>query len=189
MIHLLRTDMTIARPLDTVFELFCDASNLQAITPPELDFRIQTAMPIEMKLGAEIEYRIRLLGVPFSWHTRITAWEPGVRFIDEQMSGPFRRWVHEHRFEALSDSSTRIRDEVRYSLPLEPLGRLAHPIVRARLVRIFAYRERQVRELLELAPPTRRPHGAGNHPEAPARNLRRPLDRDGVRRQEARRLT
>jgi ligand-binding SRPBCC domain-containing protein len=142
------TDVTLERPLDLVFEFFSNAGNLEAITPPELRFEILTPQPIAMCQGARIDYRLRLYGVPFRWRTAITAWEPGRRFVDEQISGPFALWVHEHRFEAPTPTSTRIRDEVRYALPLEPLGRLAHPLVRAKLDRIFSYREERVRALL-----------------------------------------
>jgi ligand-binding SRPBCC domain-containing protein len=141
-------DMTLARSLEDTFALFCDASNLETLTPPELRFEIRTAMPIEMRAGTRIEYCIRLFGIPFSWWTEITCWEPGRRFVDEQISGPFHKWIHEHRFESVSDGSTRIRDEVHYALPFEPIGRMAHPLIRSRLDRIFEYREIRVRELL-----------------------------------------
>jgi len=144
MTYRIQTDVTLPRPLDEVFPFFADAANLEAITPPELRFRILTPLPIEMKLGATIEYKLHLYGIPFGWLTEISVWEPGVRFVDQQLRGPFHTWIHEHRFEAVSDKETRIRDEVRYALPLEPLGRIAHPIVRARLNRIFDYRTEQV---------------------------------------------
>lgn len=148
MTYTLETDVTLARPLDAVFDFFADAGNLEAITPPELRFEIETPLPIAMRVGARIDYRLHLYGVPFSWRTVISVWEPGRRFVDEQESGPFGLWVHEHRFEAVSATSTRIRDVVRYRLPLEPVGRLVHPIVRAKLDRIFSYREERVRDLL-----------------------------------------
>jgi ligand-binding SRPBCC domain-containing protein len=149
MTYRLQTDVTLDRPLDAVFAFFSDAGNLEAITPPELRFEILTPRPIAMHRDTRIDYRLRLYGIPFRWRTRISVWEPGVRFVDEQESGPFGLWIHEHRFEAVTPSSTRIRDEVRYALPFEPLGRLAHPIVRSRLDHIFAYREARVRALLE----------------------------------------
>jgi ligand-binding SRPBCC domain-containing protein len=146
--YYLSTDMIIKRSLEDTFALFGDAENLETLTPPELRFEIRTPLPIEMKVGARIEYRIRLFGVPFAWLTEITCWEPGVRFVDEQISGPFRTWIHEHCFEPIDESETRIRDEVLYALPLDPVGRIAHPLIRSRLNRIFAYREMRVRELL-----------------------------------------
>jgi ligand-binding SRPBCC domain-containing protein len=148
MTHLLSTDITLDLPLDRVFDFFSDAGNLEAITPPELRFEILTPRPIALHRDARIDYRLRLYGIPFRWRTRISVWEPGRRFVDEQESGPFRLWIHEHRFEAPTPSSTRIRDEVRYALPFEPLGHLVHPLVRAKLDHIFAYREARVRTLL-----------------------------------------
>ena len=146
--HRISTDLTLALPLDRVFAFFADAGNLEAITPPELRFVILTPLPIAMAVGARIDYRLSLYSVPFTWRTRITAWEPGRRFVDEQESGPFALWIHEHRFEARSPTSTRIRDEVRYRLPLSPLGEIVHPLVRRKLERIFSYREERVRALL-----------------------------------------
>ena len=146
--HRLTTDITLDCPLDEVFAFFSDASNLEAITPPELRFRILTPLPIEMQRGRLIDYRLSLFGIPFSWRTEIAEWDMPHRFVDRQLQGPFALWEHEHRFEALSASRTRIRDEVRYALPLEPFGRLAHPIVRARLDHIFEFRTERVTALL-----------------------------------------
>ena len=120
-----------------VFPFFADAANLEAITPPWLHFRIVTPQPIEMREGALIEYRLRLRGIPLRWRTRIDEWEPGVRFVDRQLSGPYRLWHHTHEFEADGPHHTLMRDTVRYAAPLD---RLSHPLVRRDLDRIFAFR-------------------------------------------------
>ena len=65
--------------LDDHFAIFSDASNLERLTPPWINFRIRTPLPIEMKEGAVIDYQIVLYGVPVPWRTRIDAWEPGTR--------------------------------------------------------------------------------------------------------------
>ena len=122
MTYQISTDLTLLRPLDEVFEFFADASNLEAITPPELKFRIVTPVPIEMRSGALIEYRLSLFGIPFSWLTEISVWEEGRRFVDRQISGPFRVWHHEHRFQAIDERTTRITDLIHYSLPLPPFN-------------------------------------------------------------------
>lgn len=154
MIYTLETDQTLPLPIDAVFAFFSDASNLEAITPPELQFAIVTPLPIEMRIGALIQYRLSLYGVPFRWLTEISVWEPGKRFVDRQLLGPFALWHHEHRFEEIDAQTTRIRDRVHYALPLGPLGRLAHPLVRPQLEHIFSHRSERVAALLSRPPHT-----------------------------------
>jgi ligand-binding SRPBCC domain-containing protein len=145
----LETSTVLRVPLERAFAFFGSAENLQAITPPELGFRILTPLPIAMGAGTEIDYALRLWGVPLRWRSLISRWEPPVLFVDEQLHGPYRSWVHTHRLADLGDSRTRISDEVRFTLPWPPLSRLARPVVARQLMRIFRYRQRRVRELLE----------------------------------------
>jgi ligand-binding SRPBCC domain-containing protein len=131
----------ILRPLPEVFAFFADAQNLEALTPPFLRFRILTPLPIELRTGTRIDYSLSLWGVPLRWRTRISAWEPSSRFVDEQEAGPYAYWHHLHEFEPEGDA-TRMRDEVSYRLPLGPLGELAHALwVQRQLRAIFDYRE------------------------------------------------
>ena len=149
MTHCLKRDTWIARPIDEVYAFFADAGNLQRITPPELRFRIRTPLPVEMKPGALIDYRLALFGVPFGWRTEISSWEPPRRFVDRQLTGPYRCWVHTHEFSP-EGGGTRMRDRVEYALPLGAVGLLALPLVRRQLTRIFDYRERTIQGLLTV---------------------------------------
>lgn len=142
----LRAASRIERSLDEVFAFFAQPENLELITPPQLGFEILTPLPIEMAEGALIRYRVRVHGVPLPWLTRIDVWEPGVRFVDRQVRGPYRVWVHEHRFEAHGPHATVVHDHVRYR---PPLGRLANAlVVRRDLLRIFAHRQAVIPTLI-----------------------------------------
>ena len=83
-----------------------------------------------MRVGALIEYRLTLHGLPISWLTRIEEWVPGERFVDAQLSGPYKLWHHTHEFEPDGAGHTLMRDTVRYALPFGPLSEVAHRAVR-----------------------------------------------------------
>jgi ligand-binding SRPBCC domain-containing protein len=133
---------------EQTFELFADAFNLEALTPPLLRFRVLTPAPIELGVGTLIEYQLRLHGLPVRWLTRIEAWEPPRRFIDSQVRGPYELWHHTHEFEPDGDG-TLIRDRVRYRIGFGRLGELAHrAFVRRDLERIFDYRQEAIGRLI-----------------------------------------
>ncbi|HEY0868457.1 MAG TPA: SRPBCC family protein [Fimbriimonas sp.] len=147
--RILETETLIPAELDEVFRFFSDAANLQRITPPSLSFQIATPMPIDMKAGTRIDYRLRLLGVPFRWKTLISVWDPPRRFVDVQEQGPYRIWEHEHRFEPI-EGGTRMIDRVRYLAPGGPLEPLVDSLfVSPRVRGIFQYRQHEIRRLFE----------------------------------------
>ncbi|HVE16862.1 MAG TPA: SRPBCC family protein [Chthoniobacterales bacterium] len=145
--HLFKARVVIPAPRDEVFAFFSDAGNLMRLTPPSLGFEILTPAPIPMRDGTLIDYRIRLRGFPMRWRTRINRWRPPFEFEDEQLSGPYRIWIHRHSFADGPDGTTLMDDEVRYALPLPPFGEIALPFVRAEIRGIFAFREKTIREI------------------------------------------
>lgn len=140
----LHLETIVAAPLEATFAFFADAINLERLTPPWLSFRIDTAPPIVMRVGAEIDYRIRVRGIPMPWRSRIDVWEPDVRFVDRQILGPYRWWVHEHRFEAVG-RGVRVVDIVEYA---PRVAWLTRGLVRRDLERIFAFRRQALPGML-----------------------------------------
>jgi ligand-binding SRPBCC domain-containing protein len=146
--HVLSSELTIDLPLVEVFDFFADAENLERITPPELNFKILTPRPIVIEKGTLIDYQLSLYGLPMKWRTEISVWDPPFGFVDRQLSGPYSQWIHWHKFIEISPNETIIEDTVRYRLPLEPFGDIAHFIVRRQLERIFDFRQKAVAEIL-----------------------------------------
>ncbi|MCE9578343.1 MAG: TIGR01777 family oxidoreductase [Deltaproteobacteria bacterium] len=143
--YVLVAHTVIDRPLAEVMPFFAAAENLALLTPSALRFDIQTPTPIAMAVGATIDYRIKLSGVPMRWRTVIEDWQPGTKFVDAQHRGPYRAWWHEHHFRADGDR-TIMEDRVYYAPPLGPLGWIANRLfVEKQLRTIFAYRAQAIR--------------------------------------------
>lgn len=146
--HRLEREQFLPHPVEQVFAVFAESRNLERLTPSWLRFRVLTPEPIEMKVGALIDYRLRVRGLPLRWTSRIEEWVPGLAFIDRQVKGPYRLGQHRHSFEA-RDGGTAVRDVVDYALPLGFAGEIAHPLfVRRDLERIFAFRHEAAESLL-----------------------------------------
>lgn len=146
--HIFATSQEIDLPRDEVFEFFSNAENLEKITPPDLGFHILTDLPIVIRQGTLIDYDLKLHGFPIKWRTEITEWDPPNEFVDTQLRGPYKQWIHRHRFTELSPTRTLMEDEVRYRLPLEPLGDIANFIIEGQIKGIFEYRQKVVADLL-----------------------------------------
>jgi len=128
---------------DELFPFFADASNLDAVTPSWLDFNIVTPEPNEIKTGALIDDKLKVRGLPLRWRTQIRKWELPYLFVDEQLRGPYRPWIHEHIFDA-EDGGTLARDVVRDAVRFDFI---AHPLfVRRDIVKIFNFRQKALKK-------------------------------------------
>ncbi|MEO6587724.1 MAG: SRPBCC family protein [Pyrinomonadaceae bacterium] len=145
--HILERKQVIKRPIKEIFDFFADAVNLEKITPPELNFHITTPQPIDIKKGTLIEYQLKLRGIPIKWKTEITQWNPPFDFVDTALKSPYKQWIHLHSFEEGESGETIMKDKVRYRLPLEPLGDLAHWYVKKELKYIFDYRYKVIEKI------------------------------------------
>jgi len=98
--------------------------------------------------GGSVTWRARHFGIPFTMTSLITDYDAPRRFVDEQVSGPFGRWWHEHRFEGRG-GGTLMTDTVEYASPLGLLGTAVDALVlRAYLTRLLEERNRWLAQAL-----------------------------------------
>lgn len=148
----LRREQLVPGTPERVFAFFERAENLALITPPRQRFEILTPLPIAMRAGARIEYRLRAFGLPLRWTTEITEYDAPRVFVDVQLRGPYAYWVHRHAFEAVGPDAVRMVDTVDYALPLWPLSELgAAQFVARELTSIFDYRRDAIARALGAA--------------------------------------
>jgi ligand-binding SRPBCC domain-containing protein len=137
----------LSAPLSRVFDFFSRPANLPKISPPELHFQLLSG-PEQLHLGALLTLQGRRWGISQRIVSEVTVWEPEQRFIDEQREGPFKKWSHTHRFEALPNGGTRVTDRIDY----EPPGGMLRFIITAAAVErdlkwIYAYRQEKLAQL------------------------------------------
>lgn len=138
-VHEFLQEQWIPQKIEDVFPYFCDEKNLEAMTPGILEFKVLGKSTPQIQEGTLIDYKLKIRGVPARWRTKILEWQPGERFVDTQLRGPYKLWHHTHEFVPMGDG-VLMRDRVLYKMPLWPLGESALPIVQGDIETIFSHR-------------------------------------------------
>ena len=130
------------------WEFFSRPDNLARITPPDLGFKVTSPLPERMYAGMIVSYRVSpFAGLRVPWVTEITHVREPEFFVDEQRSGPYRFWHHQHHFRTVA-SGVEMTDLVHYQLPFGAVGDLlAGGLVERRVTAIFAWRRKVLTEL------------------------------------------
>jgi ligand-binding SRPBCC domain-containing protein len=138
----LETNQEIKATLEEVWDFISSPSNLKHITPPHMGFDILTPnLPEKMYAGMMIEYKVKpILGIPMNWLTEITHVQELEFFVDEQRSGPYSLWHHQHHIKA-TPKGVLMTDIVHYRPPLGILGDIANAVlIKSQLKQIFDFR-------------------------------------------------
>lgn len=129
-----------------VFIFFSDEKNLEKITPPYLNFKVLGKDTPTIQEGTLINYKLKVHGVSLGWTSKIHSFINQKQFIDEQVKGPYSKWVHTHDFYP-TKSGTLISDEVVYRLPFGCIGQFfAGDFVRRDLRNIFNFRQKIIHQ-------------------------------------------
>jgi ligand-binding SRPBCC domain-containing protein len=137
--------------INEVWDFFSSPANLSKITPPEMGFIITSPLQSAMYPGMFITYKVSpAFGVKLNWVTEITQVSDKKFFIDEQRSGPYSIWHHEHHFREVN-GGVEMHDILYYQAPFGFLGKLAELIfVNNKVKQIFDFREKRIYELFPV---------------------------------------
>jgi uncharacterized protein (TIGR01777 family) len=145
--RVLKVYQYINKPLEKVFPFFSNENNLEQITPDYLNFSVLGKNTPILSKGTEIDYKLRVHGIPLKWKSRINEFIDNETFIDEQLKGPYTKWVHTHNFFELPNG-TLIKDHVVYKVPLGFLGDLfGGSFVKNDLNKIFGHRKKVITKI------------------------------------------
>lgn len=120
----------------------------ERLTPPWAP--VQLAAFEGIGNGERAVIRLGYEPVALTWIAEHHGHIAGRQFCDRQVQGPFKRWDHTHRFEPISDTRSRLVDDITYELPFAPLSTALAPyLAEPELRRQFAYRHRITRHDLD----------------------------------------
>lgn len=137
----------IDSPLENVFSFFSDGANLQKLTPSDMQFKVINQSTEKLQAGTLIDYKLKVHGIPMKWKTRINSFNENESFVDDQLKGPYTKWLHRHSFTSVK-GGTLICDDVAYKVPLGLLGDItAGWFIKMDIKKIFNYRNKVVKEI------------------------------------------
>ncbi len=138
--------------LETLFDWHLNPRAFQRLVPPWEGVKLTSSYSALYK-DAELEFKFKTFGIPLKWVAKITELEPNQRFVDQQISGPFAEWTHEHLFRATGEKTAELSDQIKYRLPGGFLGqRLGSHYAASRLEKLFKFRHEILKQdLLSLA--------------------------------------
>jgi len=100
--------------------------------------------------GGRVTFRVRRGPTEISFEVLHTDFEQDRLFRDEQIRGPFDRWVHTHRFEPENGGACMVEDHIDWELPLGAAGHLlGESTVEEEFERLFTFRHRRLRNDLD----------------------------------------
>lgn len=138
--------IVVEAPVEAVFGFHEREDALLLLSP-----RFPPQHVIRKTGGIEPGSRVELKIGPFLWTALHTAYEKNRLFADEQVQGPFAKWVHRHEFESVG-FATRLTDRVEYRLPGVWMNRLFGWAVQLGLHQMFRHRHRITKLYCEKGP-------------------------------------
>jgi ligand-binding SRPBCC domain-containing protein len=151
-IKVLKTAQLLPVSLEEAWAFFSSPANLNDITPETMSFRVLSELPEKIYPGLIINYKVApVFRIPLNWTTEITHVSEGVYFVDEQRSGPYHIWHHEHHFEE-REGGVLMTDILHYDIGKWLLGRIAGALyVDAQVKAIFDYRYKKLERIFPKA--------------------------------------
>lgn len=115
-----------------------------------MKFKVTSPYNSDTKMypGMIITYHVSpLWGIRMNWVTEITHIKENEYFVDEQRSGPYKLWHHQHHFKEIK-GGVQMTDILTYAIPYGPVGVIANKLlVKKQIERIFNYRKKAVVDL------------------------------------------
>jgi ligand-binding SRPBCC domain-containing protein len=136
----LNLQTNIAAPIDRCFLLSLSIDLHKASTIKTHEQAIAGITTGIIGPNQTVTWRARHFGLKLTHETLISEYTRPTHFQDIMTKGTFKTFIHDHDFESLPDGTTLMRDTLRFSAPLGPLGLIAETLVLRRYLSGFLQR-------------------------------------------------
>jgi ligand-binding SRPBCC domain-containing protein len=144
------TTVTVACPLDQAFDFFIRPENAVKLSPPNMGLQFLAAPDI-LEQGSRLQFKIQGFGQVRTVMHEITELIRPTRFVEKQVEGLFKEWIHEHLFETTPASEVRITDRITFEPPGGLVGLLLNrDKIQDHLEEGFYHRHEKLRKYLPV---------------------------------------
>ncbi|MGO1543518.1 MAG: SRPBCC family protein [Gulosibacter sp.] len=126
--HSFVTTTRIAAPIERCFSLSLSIDAHTESMKQSTERAVAGVTSGEIGLGETVTWRARHFGIPFRMTSKISEYERPVRFVDQQIAGPFQHWWHEHEFLADGEATVMV-DRIELKAPFGVLGRFVEWLI------------------------------------------------------------
>ena len=145
------TSLTLPRPPEDLFDFLARPANIVKISPQGIGLTFLSAPEI-VEAGSRIEFKVQGWGQVQQMIHEIIAFDRPHQFIEKQVKGPFKHWIHEHHFATNADGHTVVTDQIEFEPPGGLIGLLITKTkILDHLEDAFYHRHAQLRKLLDNA--------------------------------------
>lgn len=110
------TSIAVDFPIEKVFDFFLRPENVMRLSPPDLGL-VFVDPPEVVESGSRLEFKIQGWGQVQTLVHEITSLVTPKQIIEQQVKGPFQRWVHEHSFRIEADGRVLVTDRIDFEPP------------------------------------------------------------------------
>lgn len=130
-----------------LFDFHLDSNNITKITPPNIKVELLNSDTKTFE-GKIVKIKTTKFFIPTYWEVKIDKLEEPNILIDIAIKSPFKSWKHQHIFTKKGNVS-ELKDIIEYELPFGILGKIIEPFIEYDITKMFDFRHKQTKKLLE----------------------------------------
>jgi len=139
---------TLAATPEIVFDYLARPANLQWLVPPEAGL-VLVRYPERLAHGSKLEFQMTGYGPAQNCVHEIIEFDETRVFVERQVQGPLRKFVHEHAVEAAGPNQVTVTDRIEFA---PPVGFLRFVVTEQRVLKSLRhavdFRHRALRSVL-----------------------------------------